>query len=199
MQDREPTGFERHASAHPSRKNPEMRQHSRIFSFCLNESLLAQNCFAPQKVRLWCRTRQKAQEYRRCIPSIFNDVWRRKILFEAVVSLPCTPLWGAPIFLHFGCHAPLTSAISAAMHGSTTMTVFRIMRSRSCFHSFSVSFGQPLADDLFSILTETPPPRKNRRARCRSERLPVPRRPRAGRRFACARTVRCRFFRFLVV
>ena len=36
---------------------------SRIFSFCLNEIWLAQNCFAPQKVRFRCQTRRKAQKY----------------------------------------------------------------------------------------------------------------------------------------
>ena len=43
------------------------------------------------KVRFLCRTRRKAQEYWLCIPSIFNEVRREKILFAAIASLSCTP------------------------------------------------------------------------------------------------------------
>ncbi len=59
-------------------------QYSLIVVSCLDEKYLAQNCSAPQKDRFLCQTRQKAQEYWICIPSIFNAVWRKKILFEAI-------------------------------------------------------------------------------------------------------------------
>jgi len=62
-------------------------KYSRIILFCLNEKSLAQNCFAPQEERFLWQARQKAQEYRLCIPSIFNAACREKILPEAVVSL----------------------------------------------------------------------------------------------------------------
>ena len=54
---------------------------------------------SPQKVRFLCRTRRKAQEYWLCIPSIFNEARREKILFAAIASLGCTPF--LPGFIDF--------------------------------------------------------------------------------------------------
>ena len=73
------------------RKHRKYTEYSRCFLYCLDEKTLSQNCFAPQKVRFLCRTRRKAQEYWLCIPSIFNEVRREKILFAAIASLSCTP------------------------------------------------------------------------------------------------------------
>ena len=73
------------------RKHRKYTKYSRCFLYCLDEKTLSQNCFAPQKVRFLCRTRRKAQEYWLCIPSIFNEVRREKILFAAIASLSCTP------------------------------------------------------------------------------------------------------------
>ena len=75
MQDRESAGFERAFSAHASRKIAEIHTSiPAIFSFCLNEKFLAQNCYAPEKERFFCQARRKAQKYWICISSIFNEV-----------------------------------------------------------------------------------------------------------------------------
>ena len=74
------------------RKHRKYTKYSRCFLYCLDEKSLSQNCCAPQKERFLCRTRRKAQEYWPCIPSIFNEVRREKILFAAIAFLSCTPL-----------------------------------------------------------------------------------------------------------
>ena len=84
------------------RKHRKYTKYSRCFLYCLDEKTLSQNCFAPQKVRFLCRTRRKAQEYWLCIPSIFNEVRREKILSRLSHPLAARPFFGRFFFSSAG-------------------------------------------------------------------------------------------------
>ena len=78
---RETAGFDRTFSAHTAQKNPEIHQVFPDFSILSGRKISRSKLLCTQKVRFLCRARRKAQEYWICIPSIFNDVRREKILF----------------------------------------------------------------------------------------------------------------------
>ena len=88
---RETTGFDRPFSAHTAQKNPEIRQVFPDFSILSGRKISRSKLLRTQKDRFLCRARRKAQEYWLCIPSIFNEVRREKILFALDVSLFCAP------------------------------------------------------------------------------------------------------------
>ena len=54
----------------------KLRKYMQVFPqffIYLNEKILAQNCYAPEKERFFCQARRKAQKYWICISSIFNE------------------------------------------------------------------------------------------------------------------------------
>ena len=95
---RETTGFERLFSAHASQKSPGIRQVFPDFSVLPERKNTRSKLFHTSKEGFLCPTRRKAQEYWICIPSIFNDVRRKKILLR--LPYPCvnTPK-GSPFVL----------------------------------------------------------------------------------------------------
>ena len=107
------------------RKTRKYVKYSRVFLYCLDEKSLAQNCFARKKRDFLRRARRKAQEYWICIPSIFNDVRREKILFALPYPYSVRPkglsvcfargrLFGAASF----CPAALLRSGTAVLYNS---------------------------------------------------------------------------------
>ena len=81
VQIRETAGFDRTFFAHTSQKNPEIHQVFPDFSILSGRKISRSKLLCTQKESFSCRTRREAQEYWLCIPSIFNEVRRGKILF----------------------------------------------------------------------------------------------------------------------
>ena len=122
---RETAGFDRTFSAHTAQKNPEIHQVFPDFSILSGRKFSRSKLLCTQKVRFLCRARRKAQEYWICIPSIFNDVRREKILFALPYPYSVRPkglsvcfargrLFGAASF----CPAALLRSGTAVLYNS---------------------------------------------------------------------------------
>ena len=112
---------------------------SRIFSFCLNEIWLAQNCFAPQKVRFRCQTRRKAQKYL-CVFRAFSTKYGSERSFlRLVLPYQGRPFRGGVLTLkNYILSGAVTPMMARAFSRTTRVASASLRRARSTFSSASL-------------------------------------------------------------